>query len=272
MRLAISNIAWDVEEDLAVAQLLAKFDIDAIDIAPGKYFPDPVNAKHDDIRHVRLWWDQHGIEITGMQSLLFGTIGLNIFGDSYSQQAMLEHLRAVCRIGNGLGASRLVFGSPKNRDRSGLTDNQALEIAVNFFKRLGHIADENGVVVCLEPNPSCYGANFMTDCAETANIVTAVDHSAIKMQFDTGALTINGEDPDFILKDSARLIGHIHVSEPLLVPIGSGGTDHHLMHKALMRYLPALVVSIEMLPTKEEPHIHSIERALSYAVQCYRSA
>ena len=68
-----------------------------------------------------------------MQSLLFGTSGLNLFGTSEVQQAMLRHLTAICRIGAGLGATRLVFGSPKNRDRTGLTDKAALEIAVPFF-------------------------------------------------------------------------------------------------------------------------------------------
>ena len=113
MRLAISNIAWDISEDTSVAKLLGKFDVDAVDVAPGKYFPDPVSARYEDIAKVRQWWADHGIEITGMQSLLFGTTGLNVFGDTKSQQAMLEHLRAVCRIGAGLGATRLVFGSPK---------------------------------------------------------------------------------------------------------------------------------------------------------------
>lgn len=272
MRLAISNIAWDVQEDLAVAKLLSNFAVDAIDVAPGKYFPDPANAKDEDIVNVRQWWADHGIEITGMQALLFGTTGLNIFGDSKSQEAMLEHLRAVCRIGAGLGATRLVFGSPKNRDRSGLNDAQALEQAVGFFRRLGDTAKEHGVFICLEPNPTRYGANFMTTSEETAHVVAAVGHGSIRMQFDTGALTINGESPEAVLERNARLIGHVHASEPDLVPMGDGGTDHHLMHKALQQYLPDHVVSIEMVATKEEPHLHSIERALTCAVECYRTA
>jgi len=266
MRLAISNIAWYLVEDLAVAQLLAKFGIDAIDVAPGKYFPDPVNAKDEDIADVRRWWADRGIEITGMQALLFGTTGLNVFGEN--KQAMLDHLRAVCRIGAGLGATRLVFGSPKNRDRSGLSDAQALEQAVNFFRRLGDVAQEHGVIICLEPNPTRYGANFMTNSPETAHVVTAVDHKAIRMQFDTGALTINGESPEAVLESSAKLIGHIHASEPDLVPLGDSGTDHRLMHKALLQHLPEHVVSIEMVV--QEPHLISIERALSCAVECYR--
>lgn len=272
MRLAISNIAWDIAEDASVAKLLGKFRIDAVDVAPGKYFPDPANAKDEDIANVSQWWADHGIEITGMQALLFGTTGLNVFGDGRSQEAMLEHLRAVCRIGAGLGATRLVFGSPKNRDRLGLSDSQALEHAVNFFRRLGESAQHYGVIVCLEPNPTRYGANFMTSSAETAHVVAAVGHGSIRMQFDTGALTINGESPEDVLESSAGLIGHVHASEPDLVPLGDGGTDHQLMHKTLMQYLPESVVSIEMMATKEEPHLQSIERALACAVECYRTA
>lgn len=271
MRLAISNIAWDISEDASVADLLGKFGVDAVDVAPGKYFPDPASAKDEDIAKVRGWWADHGIEITGMQALLFGTTGLNVFGESKSQEAMLDHLRAVCRIGAGLGATRLVFGSPKNRDRTGLSDAQALEQAISFFRRLGTTAQEHGVIVCLEPNPTRYGANFMTTSAETALVVSAVGHGAIRMQFDTGALTINGESPEAILECSSRFIGHVHASEPDLVPLGDGGTDHQLMHKALSQHLPEHLVSIEMVATKEEPHLQSIERALVCAVECYRT-
>lgn len=271
MRLAISNIAWDIAEDTSVAKLLGKFGVDAIDVAPGKYFPDPANAKDEDIANVRRWWADQDIEITGMQALLFGTTGLNVFGESESQEAMLEHMRAVCRIGAGLGATRLVFGSPKNRDRSGLSDAQALDQAVSFFRRLGSAAQEHGVIVCLEPNPSRYGANFMTTSNETAHVVAAVGHRAIRMQFDTGAITINGEYPEDVLESNAGLIGHVHASEPDLVPLGDGGTDHRLMHKAVQQYLPNHLVSIEMVATKE-PHLQSIERALTCAVECYRTA
>lgn len=121
MRLAISNIAWDTPEDEAVAQLLRRHGIDAIDVAPSKYFPDPVQACPQGIARLRKWWAERGIEITGVQSLLFGAQGLNIFGPIDLQDAMLKHLAAVCRIGARLRARRLVFGSPKNRDRSGLT-------------------------------------------------------------------------------------------------------------------------------------------------------
>lgn len=272
MRLAISNIAWDIDEDEAIAKLLHRFHVDAIDVAPGKYFHEPAKARDKDIARIKHWWAEQGIEITGMQSLLFGTSGLNIFGSSEVEDATLQHLTAVCRIGAGLGAKRLVFGSPKNRDRTGLSDQQTMDLADSFFQRLGNVAKDHGVVICLEPNPSCYGANFMINSAETAQVVRQIAHPAIRMQLDTGALAINGEDPGAVLKDSSSLIGHVHASEPNLLPLGDGGTDHVKVVAALVEHLPNHLVSIEMLATKNEPHQQSIERALNVAIRHYRSS
>lgn len=271
MRLAISNIAWDISEDQAILTLLQRFGVDAIDVAPGKYFPLPGKATDEDIARVKNWWFERGIEISGMQALLFGTTGLNVFGPPESQDAMLQHLTAVCRIGAALGAKRIVFGSPKNRDRSGLTDQETMDVAVSFFRRLGDIAQSYGVVICLEPNPPCYGANFMTTSIETAEVVRRISHVAVRMQLDTGALTINGEDPVTVLQDFAPLIGHVHASEPDLLPLGDGGTEHAKVAAALKQHLPNHVVTIEMLATKNEPHEVSIERALTVAIQHYRN-
>jgi sugar phosphate isomerase/epimerase len=219
---------------------------------------------------VREWWSQRGIEITGMQALLFGTTGLNLFANAEIQSDMLAHLDAVCRIGGGLGATRLVFGSPKNRDRSGLSDTQAETVAVEFFRRLGDNASAHGVRVCLEPNPPCYGANFMTTSAETAAIVSRIDHPAIRMQLDTGAMAINGETPEAVIASYATLIGHVHASEPNLVTLGDGGCDHHTVGRALNATLPHQIVTIEMLAAKQEPPLQAIERALQVAIRHYR--
>ena len=73
-----------------------------------------------------------------------------------------------------------------------------------------------------------------------------------------------------MLQSCASLIGHVHASEPNLLPLGDGGTNHVKVLEALQLYLPNHVVSIEMLATKAEPHDVAIERALGVAIQCYR--
>lgn len=272
MNLAISNIAWEASEDESIASMLRQFAVTGIDVAPTKYFPDPASTTDAAVRSVRDWWHQRGIGITGMQALLFGTAGLNVFGSSESQCKMLEHLSAVCKIAAGLGAPRIVFGSPKNRDRAGLNDQGALEVACSFFSRLGSIGEAHGVTICLEPNPARYGCNFMMTSEETASVVRTVAHPMIRMQFDTGALAINGEDPFEVLQLYGDVIGHIHLSEPDLLPLGDGQTDHTRMASALRQFLSSRVLTIEMLATQNEPHIDSIERALKVAVHHYRDA
>lgn len=272
MRLAISNIAWDVSEDSDIVELLHSFNIDAIDVAPGKYFVNPAEATDKEIRDVRTWWEERGISITGMQSLLFGCTGLNIFGPENIKNILFEKLKDVCRIGSHLGATRLVFGSPKVRDCSGLNEEQTLTEAVSFFQCLGDIAQLSGVTICLEPNPTCYGANFMTTSEETAKVVRSVNHPAIKMQLDTGAITINDESIESVLGTCSELIAHVHASEPNLVPVGDTKTDHKIFYRAMKEYIPDHVVSIEMVATSDEPHLVSIKRAISRAVECYRPA
>lgn len=271
MRLAISNIAWDIVEDEAVAVLLQKYQVDAIDIAPGKYFPEPENASIYDILNIKNWWGNRGIEITGMQALLFGTQGLNLFGSVQSQNLMLSHLASVCRIAAGLKATRLVFGSPRNRDCSGLNEQEVLDTAITFFRQLGDIAHVHNIVICLEPTPAHYNANFMTTTAETARIVELIQHPAIKMQFDTEAMILNQEKISDIFPKYSHLIGHIHISEVDLLPIGTGNTQHCAIHHVLEASLPEHIVTIEMLATSNEPHLHSIERALQHTVNIYRS-
>ena len=178
----------------AIASLLPRFKVDAIDIAPKKYFYDPAMASNDAIARVRDYWADNGVEITGMQSLLFGAANLNTSAPR-GQNATLQRLSSVCRIAAGLGATRLVFGSFKNRDRTGLSDVEALDMAVPFFERLGEVAQSNGVLICLEPIPGSICANFLTTTAQAARVVAAVNHKAIRMQLDTGTLSVNNEDP-----------------------------------------------------------------------------
>jgi D-psicose/D-tagatose/L-ribulose 3-epimerase len=141
-----------------------------------------------------------------------------------------------------------------------------------FFRALGDAAAQYGVIICLEPNPPLYGANYMTTSAETAAVVRKVAHPAIRMQLDSGALAINGEDAAIVVADCADLIGHIHASEPNLVPVGDGGSDHARVFSAIEIALKDHLVCIEMVATANEPHLQSIARAVAATIGYYRPA
>lgn len=270
MQISISNLAWDTSEDSEILNILHNKNINAIDIAPGKYFPLPEIATSEEVRRVKNWWETRGVSIVGMQSLLFGTTGLNVFGSNDIRHKMLMHFTAIARIGGELGATKLVFGSPKNRDCSGLSDDQITDISADFFTRLGDIAREHGVIFCLEPNPVCYGANFMTSSIETLDVVKKIGHQSIKMQLDTGAIILNKEDILQVIEQSSSYIGHVHISEPQLMPVGDGMYPHEIFSSAITDLLPEHIATIEMLTTRDEPHIDSVTRAIDYVISHYR--
>lgn len=267
-RLSISNIAWDVSLDEEVAALLADLGVDCVDVAPGKYFPDFASASDRDVATVRRTWERRGLCLLGMQSLLYGTAGLNVFGSEDTKTALLEHLFHVCRIGAGLGAGKLVFGSPKNRDRTGLDDGEAEETALAFFSRLGDVAAQWGVVVCLEPNPPLYGCNFLTSTRAAFEFVMKLGHPAIRLQLDTGTMFVN-EEPPSLVAEVAAAVGHIHLSAPNLRPLHEPGLDCAPLGHALGA-LGEMPATVEILTGKNT--LEDIRASIAVARTCFRTA
>ncbi len=267
--LSVSNIAWAPDEEEAAAALLAERGIGCVDVAPGRYFSDPAAATDREIAAARAWWEQRGLTIVGMQSLLFGTQGLNLFADEAG--VMFDRLGAVCRIGAGLGARALTFGSPRQRDRGELDDTAVQTIAVDFFGRLGDRAASEGVIVCLEPNAAVYGSNFMINNVDTAALVRAVGHPAIKLQLDIGNVALNAEPAAATIRAVAPLVGHVHLSEPMLRPLGDGDAPHVEAAQAIQAHLPDHVMTIEMVRAEGEPALVAVDRAITFARRTYET-
>jgi len=269
MNFCISNIAWEVSEDKDVATLLNSMNVNLIDLAPSKYFPNFKEASEREIIEVRQWWDGNGVKIHGMQSLLFGITNLNVFGSKNDRKFLLGHLCEVCRIGSILGAKKLVFGSPKSRDRSKLSDMQTSNIALDFFYQLGEVAAHYDLIICLEPNPAYYGCNFLTTTLETEKFIRSLNHKSIMMQLDTGAMIINKENFEVVVEASRDLIGHIHLSEADLIPIVRENQNHLSIAPIIKKYFSNRVLSIEMLSSRNESNLKIIKDAVEAVHMIY---
>ena len=90
MKLSISNIAWDPKMNSEVISILQQNKIAAIDIAPGRLFNDGFPLHQSNSILARNQWNDAGIEWIGMQSLLYGTQGLNLFGSEKIQNSMQD--------------------------------------------------------------------------------------------------------------------------------------------------------------------------------------
>jgi sugar phosphate isomerase/epimerase len=273
MRIAISSIAWRVDEEPAVRDLLSERGIDAVEIAPGKIGPEPAELGPDALARYRNFWRERGIEIVAMQALLFGRGELALFGTGAQREEMFGYLARIVRVGGALGARALVFGSPGNRKRGALSLAVAAELAAPFFRRLGEVALENGTCLCIEPIPPESACDWIHSAAQAREFVDLVAHPGFGLHIDAAALHMAGEGAAQIRANAGR-IRHFHASEPQLAPVGAGSLVSHASFAEALRACGGVpAVSIEMRQVEQvASNLPHVERALAHVQRVYGGA
>lgn len=222
IRLAISNIAWQPQESDAALALLQALGVQGLEIAPGLAFSAEADPFRPSSKAIARWHsgiEAHGLTLVSMQSLLFGRPNVALFGQMAQRQAFEDGVVAAIELAERLACPTLVLGSPTARcipaDMDPVT---AEEIALEVMYRLGNRCQASGSCLALEPNPVAYGTNFLNTLEQTADFVRSLDHPAVRVNLDLGALSMNGETDSAlgILSESINLIGHVHISEPYL--------------------------------------------------------
>jgi sugar phosphate isomerase/epimerase len=269
MKFAISNIAWPLEQDRAVTQVLLENAVTAIEVAPTKIWPQPNDATRQQIRDYRAQWESQGISIVAAQSLLFGHPELTLFDDAAIRTKTREFLRRLIEVCAALGCESLVFGSPKNRQIGSKPIAEVWPIAVDFFTQLGEIADSFGACIVLEANPTAYSADFITRANEALELVQAVNHPGFRLHLDVACMALSEDDvPAIVAASSAGWLRHVHISEKQLATVGNGTVNHALFAKCLREHHYDGYVSIEM--RQAEPFSpQTIGDALRYTKQLF---
>lgn len=224
MKLSMSNIAWAPEERLAAYAALAEAGVTGLEIAPGLFFHTASDPFQPDERVARAALDEiaaDGLTLKSMQSLLFGVEGAALFeGADACTRLELGMARAIALAGR-FGIPNLVFGSPgQRRVPAGMMMDAALEQGADVFRRLGDLAQAAGTKIAVESNPEAYGTNFLNTLDQVVEFVERVDHPAVVLILDLGAMHMNGvydQTPTRIPEIASRL-NHVHVSEPNLAP------------------------------------------------------
>jgi sugar phosphate isomerase/epimerase len=258
MRLAVSNIAWRVEEAEAALDRLEALDVPGLEIAPGLAFAGEADPVRPDTAAVALWGsrlERRGLALVSMQSLLFARARASLFGDEAGRQVFVGGMEAAIQLAGRLGCPNLVLGSPAARRIPDTLDAQhAMSIALDMIGQLGDRCEAIGASLSVEPNPVAYGANFLNTFAETVAFVRRLGHPAVKINLDLGALTMNGETAAVLrhLPEHIETIGHVHISEPELAFAPADALRLTNTFSALRRAGYGGWVSIEMRSTDGE--------------------
>ena len=241
MKLSISNIAWNLQDEKVILEYLAKKGFSGIEIAPTKIVGETPYEKIVEAKtYANNLSNEYGLSISSMQSIWYGK-NERMFTSQAELESLLQYTKDAILYAEAINCHNLVFGCPKNRS---IDNENDIDIAVQFFEKIGKFAYEHNTVVALEPNPTIYGTNFMNTTLEAIDICRRVSSKGIGINFDFGTLIQNKESIQVCL-ENLDIINHVHISEPYLEII-KPRTAHRELIKALKQNGYNGYVSIEM--------------------------
>lgn len=245
MRLSISNIAWDASCDTQIYKWMTELGYTGLEIAPTRIFP---NNPYGHLNEAAIWAKklktEYRLSISSMQSIWYGRQE-KVFGSKEDRKVLADYTKRAIDFAEVIGCKNLVFGCPRNRATpEDMTANEAMNIAVDFFRELGEYAHKHNTVIAVEANPPIYNTNFINTTAEALGLVKQVNSQGFLVNLDVGTM-IHNEESVSLLKPYIPYINHIHISEPGLKPL-----QKHNLHTELISLLKYKqydrFVSIEM--------------------------
>ncbi len=270
MKIAVSNLAWPVTDDAAVATVLRAAEVRGVELAPSKVWSKAPRVADGAAESYAAWWRDAGCDVVAFQAILYGHAELSLFGDAAVVAATQRHLLDMGALAQRCGASVLVLGAPGNRKRGERSMPSAVSAAARALRPVAEGCAARGVRLCIEPNPPRYGCDFVTTAAEAAVLAESVGHPNFGVHLDTAALALSGETTEAALAPVMRHVHHVHVSEVDLAPVGSTDT---VPHAAIGAALRALAYdgwySVEMRLGGDGPYGEAIPRAVGVVRDCY---
>ena len=151
-QLAISNIAWQKDDDETVYAAMQQAGFTGLELAPTRIFSE---APYENLTSALLFGgylkNRWGFSVPSLQSIWYGQKG-NIF-DPADTEHLLDYTAQAFQFAHSLNCPSLVFGCPKNRMRPLGANDAAAEA---FFMQAGNLAARYGVHLALEANPPMY--------------------------------------------------------------------------------------------------------------------
>ena len=261
MKLGISNIAWPSEWDFEVYQEMQRLKINGLEIAPSKIFGE---RPYDNLKTAKVYIEnlkrKYNLSIPSMQSILYG-INENIFADNRDRYFLINYTKKAIDFANEIFCKNLVFGCPRNRNGYSVKKN---DVAQSFFQEIGDYAAVRNLRIGIEAVPKLYKTDFLNTTGEAIKFVRKINSKGIGLNFDLGALIINGENIS-VIKDNIDIISHVHISEPGLEKI-----KRRKIHTDLKNTFNAVgydgYFSVEM---KKQDRLQDITEVLEYICEIF---
>jgi sugar phosphate isomerase/epimerase len=206
MKLALSNFAWDSDENESVFKTLSSIGIKNIEGVLTK-ISNWDSLKNFELIEYKKSLNRHDINIESIQSIFYG-VNCNDLSD-YKTLNHYKKLIEYCKI---LDVKVMVLGSPSLRKNVNDWYNNLSDI----LRKVDTMLNNTGIELSIEPNTKTYGGDYFYTIQEIVDFIVYNDFKNIKTMVDTHNVKLEGLDPLSELITHIKQINHIHISEPKL--------------------------------------------------------
>ncbi|MBS5316736.1 MAG: TIM barrel protein [Clostridiales bacterium] len=269
MKISISNIAWDKKDDERVYDILYENRIYGVDVAPARVFEHPFNITNLQGQEFIKGIGIKELVPVGMQSLLYGTEGLQLFENEEKSTQTIEHLKKIMDYAKKIGITRVVFGSPKNRLINNMSKREIEYKSEVIFNELGDYAMSKDLYFCIEPNPTLYGADYITSTLEGVELVKKINNPGFRLHLDLGTILINNENMEEVVAEAAPITQHVHLSHPNLEQVIGNEKQHTIFRDLLKKYNYTGVVAIEMKNSMSIDNVERVKESIEFISSIY---
>jgi sugar phosphate isomerase/epimerase len=226
MKLALSNFAWDFNENEPTFKELQNIGITHIEGVLTKI------SNWDELTSEKLIafknsMNKYGLSMDSIQSIFYN-VNCHSLTD---RSSVLEHYTKLIECCKILGVKVMVLGSPSLRKNT----NGWKEEMVSILSELDELLNNTGIQLSIEPNMKGYGGGYFYTVNEIVNLIDSNGFKNIKTMIDTHNVKLEDLDPLNELKTHINHINHIHISEPGLKPLSD--FNFHKEFSQLLRTL-----------------------------------
>jgi len=254
MRYAICNETFEGWDHARVCRTVAELGYTGLEMAPFTLAPRITDVTAAQRKQLRNEAETAGLRIIGLHWLLAKTEGLHLTSpDPAVRQRTADYLVELAKACRDLGGDLMVFGSPAQRKiLAGVTREQAVDYAVDSFKRAQSGIVAAGVRLCLEPLAPAE-ADFIQTAAEACVILDRINHPNFILHLDVKAMSSETAPIPELIRTHVARTGHFHANDANRRGPGFGAVDFVPIFRALKETKYAGWVSVEVFDYTPDP-------------------
>ena len=244
---------WELDATFAYAN---RIGYDFVELAPFTLAPLVTDISPARRTAIREGAARAGIGISGLHWVLAKTEGLHLTSpDTAVRARTARYFIELVDCCADLGGSRIILGSPKQRDvLEGVSYNQAWDAGIATLRDAVKRAEDRGVVICFEPlGPA--ETNFINTAAEGLRFASQFASPAISIILDVKAMSTEEKPIPQIIRESAGRFSYFHANDPNRKGPGFGDVDFRPIAAALSEAGYDGIVSVEVFDFTEGPEV-----------------